>query len=59
MTANTWTRAPEHDKRFAWGDDWAGDAWRNDRTGELHWTVVGYDPIRQPTWDTEGDRNVL
>jgi hypothetical protein len=37
-----WQRAPEHDKRFAWGDDWAGDAWQHSVTGEIRWTVVGY-----------------
>ena len=37
-----WLRAPNHDKRFATGDDFAGDAWQNTRTGEIRYTVVGY-----------------
>jgi hypothetical protein len=34
-------RAPEHDRRFARGDDFAGDAWRRLCDGQLRWVVVG------------------
>ena len=36
-----WVRAPALDKRFAHGDDFAGDAWRNELTGAVRYTVVG------------------
>lgn len=39
-----WERFPELDKRIAWGDDYAGDAWRNVITGEIRWCVVGHNP---------------
>lgn len=39
-----WQRAPRFDKRFEWGDDYAGDAWRNPATGELRWVAVGRNP---------------
>lgn len=39
-----WERLPEKDKRFAQGDDYAGDAWRHREIGEVRWVVVGYDP---------------
>lgn len=41
-----WMRDPRKDKRFAWGDDYAGDAWVNVNTGEVHYVAVGqeYDP---------------
>lgn len=35
-------RSPDHDRRFARGDDFAGDAWRHCGTGEIRWTVVGW-----------------
>jgi|LNAQ01.1.fsa_nt_gb hypothetical protein len=34
-------RAPEHDRRFARGDDFAGDAWRRLDDGHLRWVSVG------------------
>ena len=37
-------RAPQFDKRFMWGDDFAGDAWRDRETGQIFWCVVGRDP---------------
>lgn len=37
-------RAPEHDKRIRRGDDFAGDAWRDIKTGEIRWVAVGYTP---------------
>lgn len=44
MTQERWVRAPEHDKRVAWGDDYAGDAWLYIATGEIRWTVVNAGP---------------
>jgi hypothetical protein len=41
MPQPSYERAPEHDKRFAWGDDYAGDAWRDKQTGAIRWTAVG------------------
>ena len=38
-----WVREPSEDKRIAQGDDFAGDAWRDPKTGELRWCAVGYD----------------
>jgi len=40
-------RAPEHDRRFSRGDDFAGDAWRNRRTGALRYVAVGTIPAPQ------------
>lgn len=39
-----YTRAPEHDKRIARGDDFAGDAWRNRETATIRWVAVGHNP---------------
>lgn len=39
-----WERAPEHDRRIGWGDDWAGDAWRHRPTGTLRYVAVGCRP---------------
>lgn len=39
-----YTRAPEHDKRIARGDDFAGDAWRDREAGVILWVAVGHDP---------------
>lgn len=36
-------RDPRFDKRIGCGDDYAGDAWR-DQLGLLRWVAVGYDP---------------
>lgn len=36
-----WMRTPEHDKRIANGDDFAGDAWKYLPTGEIKYTAVG------------------
>src|ERR1700730_3428030 len=35
-------RKPEHDKRIARGDDYAGDAWLDTWTDRLRWGVVGH-----------------
>jgi hypothetical protein len=40
------TRLPEHDRRVANGDDFAGDAWRNEATGEIVYSIVGGDMNR-------------
>ncbi len=37
-------RTPMQDKRFARGDDYAGDAWRNVETGEIKIVAVGHSP---------------
>jgi hypothetical protein len=42
-----WERVPQRDRRFAWGDDYAGDAWRNTETGETRYVAVGA-PIETP-----------
>lgn len=39
-------RAPQHDKRFARGDDYAGDGWRNEKTGEIKMVAVGQSPAK-------------
>jgi hypothetical protein len=36
-------RQPDQDRRFARGDDFAGDAWLDTETGAIVYTVVGYD----------------
>lgn len=36
-------RKPEHDRRIERGDDFAGDAWLNTRTGNIEWGTVGCD----------------
>lgn len=55
-----WVRRPEHDKRIAWDDDYAGDCWHHPETGLLRWVAVGVDlnereplTVRQ---GNEGDR---
>lgn len=48
-----WVRAPEHDKRFAHGDDYAGDAWRYAPTGEVKWTAVNHGPPESPRPDAD------
>jgi hypothetical protein len=44
MSEIGYIRAPQHDKRFARGDDYAGDAWRNAETGEIKMVAVGHSP---------------
>ena len=39
-----YARQPQNDRRFARGDDFAGDAWQDTQTGEVTYTVVGHDP---------------
>ena len=39
-----WKRMPEFDRRIAHGDDWAGDAWLNDKTGNIKLVAVGHEP---------------
>lgn len=39
-----WMRAPDLDTRVARGDDYAGDAWRNSRSGEIKRVAVGRRP---------------
>ena len=36
-------RWPSEDRRFARGDDWAGDAWLDMHTGKIVWSAVGWD----------------
>lgn len=36
-----WERAPRYDRRFAWGDDFAGDAWRDRLTGVVRYVSIG------------------
>lgn len=43
-----WERVPQQDRRFSNGDDWAGNAWRHKKTGEVHWTAVGFDLNAEP-----------
>lgn len=43
-----YVRLPERDRRFKYGDDYAGDAWIDRRTGEIRWTAVGVDLNEQP-----------
>ena len=38
-----YTRTPEHDRRIRRGDDFAGDAWLNNETGQIEYGAVGYD----------------
>lgn len=40
----TWQRTPQHDKRIANGDDYAGDAWHNSQTGEIKMVAVNHGP---------------
>jgi hypothetical protein len=47
-----WQRYPARDKRFAWGDDWAGDAWMHYPSKTLHWCAVGCGP---PDWGMQPD----
>ena len=37
-------REPDHDRRIGRGDDFAGDAWRDLRTGEIKYVAVGHRP---------------
>ncbi len=39
-----WERFPERDKRMHRGNDYAGDAWRNKSTGQIHWVSVNHVP---------------
>jgi hypothetical protein len=48
-------RACEHDRRFARGDDFAGDAWLDTETGKIVWMVVGYDPNKRALSCAEAD----
>lgn len=36
-------RVPQFDRRFARGDDFAGDAWRDRWTGKIEYGAVGVD----------------
>lgn len=36
-------RTPEHDRRIACSDSFAGDAWLDTKSGEIVYAVVGYD----------------
>lgn len=40
---NRFIRAPQHDRRIGRGDDFAGDAWLDQRTGEIEYGAVGVD----------------
>jgi hypothetical protein len=37
-----WKREPKLDKRIARGDDFAGDAWINQQTGQVRYVAVGH-----------------
>lgn len=39
-------RVPAEDRRFARGDDYACDGWRNVKTGEIVRTAVGHSPAK-------------
>jgi hypothetical protein len=39
-----WARHPKEDKRISRGDDFAGDAWRNLKTGEVRHVAIGKIP---------------
>jgi len=41
-------RRPDHARRLAWGDDFAGDAWHNTITDQIVYCVVGHAPIDCP-----------
>jgi hypothetical protein len=47
-----WKRVPEHDRRFARGDDFAGDAWQNMQSDEIKYVAVGHAPSH-PMFDVE------
>lgn len=38
------TREPSQDRRIARGDDFAGDAWKDQKYGEITHVVVGHNP---------------
>ena len=44
VAPSVWQREPELDTRFARGDDFASDAWRNVQTGELRRVIPGHRP---------------
>lgn len=44
MSEIGYIRVPGNDKRIARGDDYAGDAWRNVKTGEIVIVAVGHSP---------------
>lgn len=50
-------RVPEEDRRIGRGDDFAGDAWRNTKTGEIEWGTVGVDRNAQVRRLNDLDRN--
>ncbi len=39
-----YVRAPEHDRRIAAGDDFAGDGWYDFSSGRIHHVAVGHNP---------------
>lgn len=43
LARRVWIREPAADRRIRRGDDFAGDAWRHIRTGELRYTAVGHE----------------
>lgn len=47
MSEQRYIRQAQHDRRIARGDDWAGDAWLDTRTGQIVYMVVGHDPNRE------------
>jgi len=46
-------RKPEHDRRIARGDDFAGDAWLDTTTGEIVYGAAGYDRNKLETNEKE------
>lgn len=54
-------REESQDKRISRGDDFAGDAWKNQKTGEVLHVTVGHDPNERCSCgsrDTEFVRSV-
>jgi hypothetical protein len=39
-----WDPSPENNKRISNGDDFAGDAWKSKKTGEVRYVSVGVIP---------------
>lgn len=53
MATQHYERKPEHDRRIARGDDFAGNAYLDTTTGEIIWVAVGVDPNR--VWGVAND----
>jgi hypothetical protein len=53
---NRYTREPDRDKRLNRGDDFAGDAWRDNETGKIKYVAVNRDPNDAPQRLPAADR---